>query len=50
VARHVADRWIEVKSTLGLCAVDRKTFERRPKPSAFWFGEVAKTNAIVAPS
>ena len=36
------------KSTLGLRAVDRKTFERRPKPSAFWFGEVAKANAIVA--
>ena len=39
------------ESTLGLCAVDRQTFDRRPKPSAFWFGEVARANAIVpAPS
>jgi beta-glucosidase len=35
------------ESTLGLCAVDRQTFDRRPKPSAFWFGEVAKNNALV---
>jgi beta-glucosidase len=31
---------------LGLCGVDRQTFERRPKPSAFWYGEVAKTNRL----
>ena len=31
---------------LGLCAVDRKTFERRPKPSAMWFAEVARTNRL----
>jgi beta-glucosidase len=38
-------------SNLGLHTVDRTTFERRPKPSAFWYGEVAKANAIVrAPS
>ncbi len=30
----------------GLVAVDRTTFERRPKPSAFWFGEVARANAL----
>ena len=33
----------------GLVAVDRKTFERRPKPSAFWFGNVARSNALVPP-
>lgn len=31
----------------GLCAVDRETFERRPKPSAGWLGEVARANALV---
>ena len=31
----------------GLCAVDRATFERRPKPSARWLGEVARANALV---
>ncbi|MDA8359127.1 MAG: family 1 glycosylhydrolase [Actinomycetota bacterium] len=30
----------------GLVAVDRTTFERRPKPSALWFGEVARTNSL----
>ena len=34
---------------LGLCAVDPTTFERRPKPSAHWFGQVARANALVAP-
>jgi beta-glucosidase len=31
---------------LGLCAVDRTTFERRPKPSAHWFGAVTAANAL----
>jgi beta-glucosidase len=31
----------------GLVAVDRATFERRPKPSAYWFGGVAKANALL---
>jgi beta-glucosidase len=31
---------------LGLVGVDRQTFERRPKPSAMWFGEVAKSNTL----
>jgi beta-glucosidase len=31
----------------GLVAVDRVTFERRPKASAFWFGDVARTNELV---
>ena len=30
----------------GLLAVDRTTFERRPKPSAAWFGDVARTNRL----
>ena len=30
----------------GLVAVDRTTFERRPKPSALWFGATARGNAI----
>jgi beta-glucosidase len=31
----------------GLVAVDRKSFERTAKPSAEWFGEVARANALV---
>jgi len=31
----------------GLVAVDRQTFERCPKPSAAWFGQVARDNALV---
>jgi beta-glucosidase len=34
---------------LGLCAVDRDTFARQPKPSARWFGDVAKANALIPP-
>ena len=30
----------------GLVAVDRQTFERRPKPSAAWFGQVARDNVL----
>ncbi|MFP3900052.1 MAG: glycoside hydrolase family 1 protein [Acidimicrobiia bacterium] len=30
----------------GLVAVDRRTFERAPKPSAAWFAEVVRTNAL----
>jgi beta-glucosidase len=33
----------------GLVEVDRTTFVRRPKPSARWFGQVARANALVAP-
>jgi beta-glucosidase len=32
--------------TFGLVEVDRATFERRPKPSASWFGGVARANAL----
>jgi beta-glucosidase len=30
----------------GIIAVDRRTQERTPKPSAFWLGEVAQNNAL----
>jgi beta-glucosidase len=33
----------------GLHSVDRQTFARRPKPSASWFGAVARANALVGP-
>jgi len=32
--------------TFGLVEVDHTTFERRPKPSAQWFGDVARANAL----
>ena len=32
--------------TFGLVEVDHATFERRPKPSAQWFGDVARANAL----
>ncbi len=34
------------RPTFGLVAVDRHTFERRPKPSAAWFGGVAARNGL----
>jgi beta-glucosidase len=33
----------------GLHSVDRKTFARHAKPSASWFGAVARANGLVAP-
>ena len=36
--------------TFGLHAVDPVTFDRVPKPSADWFGAVARANALVAPA
>ncbi len=33
----------------GLHAVDRETFARHPKPSASWFGAVARANRLVPP-
>jgi beta-glucosidase len=33
----------------GLHSVDRKTFARHAKPSASWFGAVARANSLVAP-
>jgi beta-glucosidase len=32
--------------TFGLVAVDRETFVRTPKPSARWYGAVAKANSL----
>ncbi|WP_371572523.1 glycoside hydrolase family 1 protein [Streptomyces sp. NBC_01314] len=34
--------WGHWKPTFGLIAVDRETFERQPKPSLAWLGEVAR--------
>jgi beta-glucosidase len=31
---------------LGLCSVDRSTFERTPKPSADWYGKIARTGVL----
>ena len=33
----------------GLAAVDRRTFERTPKPSARWYADVVAANALVPP-
>jgi beta-glucosidase len=30
----------------GMAAVDRQTFARHPKPSAYWFGQVARARAL----
>lgn len=30
----------------GLCEVDSETFERRPKPSAFWLGELSRSGRL----
>jgi beta-glucosidase len=35
------------RPTFGLVEVDRETFVRTPKPSARWFAEVVKANALV---
>lgn len=35
--------WGRWEPTFGLVAVDRETFERRPKPSLAWLGDVART-------
>jgi len=32
----------------GLVSVDRTTFERKPKPSAYWYGNVARSRALPA--
>jgi beta-glucosidase len=34
--------WGHWKPTFGLIAVDRETFERKPKPSLAWLGDVAR--------
>jgi beta-glucosidase len=37
--------WGHWAPTFGLIAVDRTTFERKPKPSLSWLGSVAQRNA-----
>jgi beta-glucosidase len=38
--------WGRWEPTFGLVAVDRTTFERRPKPSLAWLGGIARANAL----
>ena len=38
--------WGRWEPTFGLVAVDRQTFERRPKPSLSWLGDIARANAL----
>jgi len=39
--------WLEgYRPKFGLVAVDRQTQARRPKPSAYWLGDIAKRNAL----
>ncbi|MFI0352655.1 glycoside hydrolase family 1 protein [Actinomadura sp. 9N407] len=39
--------WGTYRPTFGLVAVDRRTFARTVKPSARWYGEVARTGTLV---
>jgi beta-glucosidase len=34
------------KPRFGLVACDRQTFARRPKASAYWLGEVARSHCV----
>ena len=36
--------WGHWEPTFGLIAVDRETFERKPKPSLAWLGGIARRN------
>lgn len=38
--------WGSYAPTFGLIGWDSETFERHPKPSLWWLGEVAKRNAL----
>lgn len=38
--------WGSYAPTFGLVEWDRETFERRPKPSLGWLGEVARTGVV----
>jgi beta-glucosidase len=38
--------WGRWEPTFGLVAVDRETFERKPKPSLAWLGKIAAANAL----
>lgn len=39
--------WGSYRPTFGLIGWDPETFERHPKPSLAWLGEVARANAVV---
>jgi beta-glucosidase len=39
--------WLEgYRPKFGLIEIDRTTFARKPKPSAWWLGEIARRNAL----
>jgi beta-glucosidase len=42
--------WGSYRPTFGLIAWDKTTFERTPRPSARWLGEVARTGRLTHPS
>ncbi|WP_029429844.1 family 1 glycosylhydrolase [Blastococcus sp. URHD0036] len=39
--------WGHWEPTFGLIAVDRETFERKPKPSLAWLGDVARRGGVL---
>jgi beta-glucosidase len=41
--------WGSFRPTFGLIGVDRDTFERTPKPSLAWLGDLAQRNLLPAP-
>lgn len=41
--------WGHWTPTFGLIAVDRETFERRPKPSLVWLGSIARSGGSTIP-
>lgn len=41
--------WGSFRPTFGLIEWDKKTFERRPKPSLSWLGDVSRTGRLVHP-
>lgn len=42
--------WGSFRPTFGLIGVDRTTFERTPKPSLAWLGDLARRNVLPAPA
>ncbi|HCJ49586.1 MAG TPA: beta-glucosidase, partial [Microbacterium sp.] len=40
--------WGSFRPTFGLIGVDRETFERTPKPSLAWLGDLAQRGIIPA--
>ena len=41
--------WGSYRPTFGLIGVDHATFERTPKPSLAWLGDLAQRNVLPAP-